>query len=50
VISRDDDFVPMWQFTEPEVEISNRMGPPGEHAEVSRVNQDVAAWHLPLAM
>jgi hypothetical protein len=40
----------VWQFAEPGVEVSNRMGGRGEHAEVPGVNQDVDARHLPSAM
>jgi hypothetical protein len=50
VISWNNDFVWVWQFAEPGVEVSNRVGASGEHAEVPGVNQDVDARHLPSAM
>jgi len=50
MISWHDDFVPMWQFTEPIIEIDNCFHTLGEHGEVASVDEDVAIRDIHLAM
>jgi hypothetical protein len=50
VISRYDDFVPMWQFTEPIIEVGDCFHTLGEHGEIASVDEDVAVGHIHLAM
>jgi hypothetical protein len=50
MVSRHDDFVPMWQFTKPIIEVDNGLHALREHGEIASVDQDVAVRHLHLAM
>jgi hypothetical protein len=50
MISRHDDFVPMWQFTKLVIEVDNCFHTLGEHGEVASMDEDVAIRHLDLAM
>jgi hypothetical protein len=45
-----DDFVPMWQFAEPGIEVRNLGWAAGEHREIACMDQDVASRHIDLAM
>jgi hypothetical protein len=50
MISGHNDFVPMWQFTEPIIEVDNCLHALGEHGEIASVDEDVAVRHIDLAM
>ena len=50
VVSRHDDFVPVWHFAKPMIEVGHFLYALGEQGEIASVDQDVAIRHVDFAM